>query len=449
MDLESLNALLELPGGGGAEGGTPTVRLHGLTVRRVRQRAKDKLCFYMVSDRASGSAVAVELRVYAGHSEADGEMAPAAAAAAIRTIALGSVLREVEGVFRGRWSADGAGRTLSCTRVEVATDAEAAADAPTLLFDLNYWDSMDRVERSAIRRQLRLSYAFNRRSAHAFKVCFGGAGLLRPAAGPAAAAAPSALRDTADADGWVRWEGVRLVDDAEPWRACGGGGACDGGGAGDGDGADAAAAAAVAAAAAAAAAARTVYLCAASPHELGAIEAGCIYVIGGLADHVARPGASLERAAAHTLRTARLPLERFVKMNTRQAVGGDGCGGGGGLDVTTLAVVQMLILRREHASWGEAITRCPALQCAPLRKYVRWLAPYGDLNDRAERPADQIAGSVGSVPRSWRDCCQVAAQQRESDQRQRQQQFFKFLFDFVQCAVKDSGAADNPERITR
>ena len=33
------------------------------------------------------------------------------------------------------------------------------------------------------------------------------------------------------------------------------------------------------------------------------------------------------------------------------------------------------------------MARCPALRCAPLRKYVRWLPPYEHLNDAEVRPA--------------------------------------------------------------
>ena len=62
-------------------------------------------------------------------------------------------------------------------------------------------------------------------------------------------------------------------------------------------------------------------------------------------------------------------------------------------DITTLAVVQLLLLRREHegpgwgeGGWGSAISRCPALRCAPLHKYIRWRQPYEDLNDGV-RPA--------------------------------------------------------------
>ena len=42
----------------------------------------------------------------------------------------------------------------------------------------------------------------------------------------------------------------------------------------------------------------------------------------------------------------------------------------------------MLLLFRENGGrWGDAISRCPALRCAPLRKYVRWLPPYHELNN--------------------------------------------------------------------
>lgn len=44
-------------------------------------------------------------------------------------------------------------------------------------------------------------------------------------------------------------------------------------------------------------------------------------------------------------------------------------------------------------AWGEALARCPAFRCAPLRKYVRWLPPYERLND-----ARGVAGVGGSKP---------------------------------------------------
>jgi hypothetical protein len=94
-------------------------------------------------------------------------------------------------------------------------------------------------------------------------------------------------------------------------------------------------------------------------------------VIGGLVDHTAKPGLSFERAALHAVETARLPLSDAINLRDK----------GGSADLSTLAVVQLLLLRREFATWGEALSRCPALRCAPMRKYVRWKPPYAHLND--------------------------------------------------------------------
>ena len=61
-------------------------------------------------------------------------------------------------------------------------------------------------------------------------------------------------------------------------------------------------------------------------------------------------------------------------------------------------MVQILLLFRETRDWGLAVSRCPALRCAPLRKYVRWLPPYEHLNG-SERPKhfnDMTAVAGGS-----------------------------------------------------
>ena len=126
--------------------GPRRVVLRHLTVRRRRRRCKDKLCFYLVTDRLSGSEV-VELRVHAGSEGQRGDMPPAAAAVAIRAITVGSVLSLAEGVF-GDWSSGRGGgggeRSLSCTRVEIASSEASCATAPTLLFDLNFFGIMDK-----------------------------------------------------------------------------------------------------------------------------------------------------------------------------------------------------------------------------------------------------------------------------------------------------------------
>ena len=48
---------------------------------------------------------------------------------------------------------------------------------------------------------------------------------------------------------------------------------------------------------------------------------------------------------------------------------------------------------RQCRCWTEAIAGCPALRCAPLRKYIRWLPPFTHLNEAA-RPAEQHLSSL-------------------------------------------------------
>lgn len=176
---------------------------------------------------------------------------------------------------------------------------------------------------------------------------------------------------------------MQLLDDAEPWKRP------EVAAAGQGKG-------------------RVIYLAADSPNELDTIEPGCTYVIGGVVDHTSKPGLSLDRAAEHGLETARLPLDRVIDFH---------CRAGESADITTLAVVQLLLLRREfdapgfgEGGWGSAISGCPALRCAPLRKCertgnppaacdvrvssdrlraaadVKWRGEYAHLNDGV-RPA--------------------------------------------------------------
>ena len=77
------------------------------------------------------------------------------------------------------------------------------------------------------------------------------------------------------------------------------------------------------------------------------------------------------------LETARLPLDRVVDFFCRE---------GDSADITTLAVVQLLLLRREYEAprcwgeggWGCAISRCPALT-------VRTSASFGAIHIRHQK----------------------------------------------------------------
>ena len=61
-----------------------------------------------------------------------------------------------------------------------------------------------------------------------------------------------------------------------------------------------------------------VYLTADAVEELEELDAeGCIYVIGGLLDHNRLKRATFERAISRGIRTARLPISRFVSIQRR------------------------------------------------------------------------------------------------------------------------------------
>ena len=107
----------------------------------------------------------------------------------------------------------------------------------------------------------------------------------------------------------------------------------------------------------------------------------CTYVIGGVVDRKDKPGVSFERACHKHVMSARLPLERYIRFQPRSQ--------GGSADLSTIAVVQLLLLWRETKDWGLAMSRCPALRSAPLRKYVWWLPPYEALN-HTQRPPDPL-----------------------------------------------------------
>jgi hypothetical protein len=340
LDFDSVSALLSycsMPEAPGMH-----VRLTNVTVLQRRKRSKDRLYFLMVSDETSADTrLEVKLSAYSG------ALSPTEAAAAIRSTTIGTVANVLEGVIEKQpW--EGGGYTLSATRVEMS----AANETPAILFDLNYLSMMTDDEHGAICRQLRLSYTSNRRSSRPFNIYLGGAGIT--ASGAQNISTEQAKLGVAAAHGhWAQWENVQLIDSASPWECC----------------------------------KNVTYLCADSPNVLGTIDTGSTLVIGGLADHTPKPGASARRAEKHGVRTARLPLEQFLKLRSR--VDGDGTGGA---DVTTLAVVQILLGWREFGSWEGSIPACPALRCAPMRKYVRWLPPYEALND-ASRPTELFPSS--------------------------------------------------------
>lgn len=347
--------------------------------------------------------------------------------AAVDTVAAAAAEPPLDGTGNGAGS--GAAAAAAAPILKNGTQTPASS-RPALLFDLSYNSRMNSAEANALCRQLTMSYAANRKAAAPFKLIVagdgvgastgiqndegGGGGGERTGSGERTGVAADGQRDpsaTAAAagaaegrlpelvqmlnrQGWLRWQNITRVNTITRTNTTSDTTANDEG---------------------APRGATTTpwsginpetitYLTADSETELDAITPGHTYIVGGLVDHTDKPLASFSRAKAAGLKTARLPIGRFAKFRSRQqpkqhansGEGGGGAGGAGsphleekGVDVTTLAVVQMMLLFREHQDWGDAISKCPAMHCAPMRKYITWLEPYTHLNEAA-RPTKLV-----------------------------------------------------------
>mmetsp|Transcript_22414 Transcript_22414/g.27394 ORF Transcript_22414/g.27394 Transcript_22414/m.27394 type:complete len:485 (-) Transcript_22414:41-1495(-) len=324
---------------------------------------------------------------------------------------------------------------LNCMAVDVCKEEvesnqePAAIDSnrhPTLLFDLNYCHRMNDIEVKSLARQLTLCYGYVRSQSSPFRFVFA----AHANSGPASSTMDPwvRLRDALVDQGWDSWVGVeKWVPsgsslsspssnqrdswiDTEPWDVF----LKDDG-------------------------YNVIYLTADSPNILGETQKSQhnsegqprnntqvpVYIVGGLVDHTYKPHASLDRATQQhkPLPTARLPLEQYCTVmhrdpsrrvaaakkrrtnsNPKTAVNTDRDAElSSGVDLTTLAVVQMLVLHHDYSTpsaatntnngtnvtnihvndcWGRAISTTPAMHCAPLKKYVRWKHPYQHYNDK-------------------------------------------------------------------
>ncbi|KAG8461407.1 hypothetical protein KFE25_010594 [Diacronema lutheri] len=291
--------------------------------------------------------------------------------------------------------------TIACRTLEVLYPARAHVPrdllppVPCIAFDLAYFDAMNELEVKALGRQLLLCYTAVRHQARPFNIALCG----MPADEPAVTDAPAATDEPAATDA-----PAAMGAPAEQRTAQGGcgrrGARARAERAGTSSFSEACAARGLVAAGRALLQAELasfglaqwatlpsterlpwevwspsecVYLTSEAEEELDDVKGALVYVVGGLVDHKEKPAFSLARAQAHGVRTAKLPLGRFVKMRKPA--------------LSTSAVVQMLMLQHELRDWALAVRLCPAMHVAPLRKYVHWLKPEIDAPPRARAPS--------------------------------------------------------------
>ncbi|KND93318.1 tRNA (guanine(9)-N1)-methyltransferase [Tolypocladium ophioglossoides CBS 100239] len=115
-----------------------------------------------------------------------------------------------------------------------------------------------------------------------------------------------------------------------------------------------------------------VYLTSESPYTLQRLEPHTSYVVGGLVDKNREKGLCYRRARARGIRTARLPIGRFMVMQSRQVL-------------ATNHVVEIMLRWLECEDWGEAF-----MAVIPKRKGGRLIGDEGgdEDDDDAAREAE-------------------------------------------------------------
>ncbi|KAI8521393.1 tRNA methyltransferase 10 [Branchiostoma belcheri] len=115
---------------------------------------------------------------------------------------------------------------------------------------------------------------------------------------------------------------------------------------------------------------RIVYLTSDSPNTLSTLEAGKVYVIGGLVDHNSHKGLCYQRACEAGVSHAQLPIAQFVKIQSRKVL-------------AVNHVFEIMLAYLELQDWQEAF-----LRVIPPRKGVEAIT--------ADQPEDNITETEGT-----------------------------------------------------
>ena len=118
-----------------------------------------------------------------------------------------------------------------------------------------------------------------------------------------------------------------------------------------------------------------VYLSSESPYTLKRLEPNTTYVIGGLVDRNREKGLCFKRANEYKVRTAKLPIGEYMKMQDRYVL-------------TTNQVIEIMVKWLECGDWGESF-----LNIIPKRKGGT-LKTGGSQADAEEQELENLEGDT-------------------------------------------------------
>ncbi|KAL0970333.1 hypothetical protein UPYG_G00240570 [Umbra pygmaea] len=136
-----------------------------------------------------------------------------------------------------------------------------------------------------------------------------------------------------------------------------------------------------------------VYLTSDSPNVLTELDESKAYVIGGLVDHNHHKGITFERAKEFGINHAQLPLNSFVKMNSRKVL-------------AVNHVFEIMLKYLEKKDWQEAF-----FSVLPLRKGATPLGQEGTASDDKDGEDEENSDGDSEVP-------ETAAQNTKTHEQQ-------------------------------
>jgi tRNA (guanine9-N1)-methyltransferase len=130
-----------------------------------------------------------------------------------------------------------------------------------------------------------------------------------------------------------------------------------------------------------------VYLTSESPYTLERLEPNTCYVIGGIVDKNREKGLCYRRARERGIRTAKLPIGKFMVMQSRQVL-------------ATNHVVEIMLKWLEFEDWGKAFTAViPKRKGGTLRADEEHIEEeQGDNESGAEEEEDPSATKTAEEP---------------------------------------------------